>query len=70
MDTLSTPNNAEKCKSWKYTLLLDPVLAATWEAFYSNENGVRTAFLQVWEVLAGNTCITESDPLHKYSKAV
>lgn len=53
-NSLSTPNNADKCKGWKYTLLLDPVLAATWQAFFSNENGVRTAFLQVREVLAGN----------------
>lgn len=50
---LRTPNNADDCRSWKLTILLDPTVRGTWDAFYANENGVRDAFLNMWASLAG-----------------
>jgi endoglycosylceramidase len=52
---INRPDNAYACRTWKYSLLLDPALAGTWLAFFSNENGVRDSFLKVWEILAGIT---------------
>jgi endoglycosylceramidase len=50
---LSKPNNGENCKSWKFNILLDPLVAGTWQAFYANKNGTRDTFLGMWGTVAG-----------------
>jgi hypothetical protein len=49
---LSVPANDASCKNWKILLVFDPLVTGSWQAFYSNENGVRDSFLALWDTLA------------------
>jgi endoglycosylceramidase len=49
---LSIPNNGVECKNWRVNLVFDTAVSGTWQAFYNNENGVRDAFLSLWDTLS------------------
>lgn len=52
-DRLGDPNNNAACVSWKLQYVFDPISAAAWQAFHSNDNNIKDSFLKVWSKISG-----------------
>jgi len=50
--SLDVPNNGAACVTWAIQMSLDPRVHASFGAFYGDDEGVRTAFLELWERVA------------------
>jgi endoglycosylceramidase len=67
--TPATPDNGADCVDWGQNQIGDPDIKASWDAFYSDANGVRTAYLamitRVAMALASETAVIGYDLLNE-----
>ena len=49
-----TPDNSDSCHDWAIKMSLDPDMHGAFGAFYGDDEGVRTRYLELWDRLAGN----------------
>jgi endoglycosylceramidase len=52
--SLDTPDNSHSCANWATQISLDTDMHDSFSAFYADENGVRTSYLDLWSYLAGH----------------
>jgi len=52
--SLDTPDNSHDCANWAAQISLDTDMHDSFSAFYADENGVRTSYLDLWTYLAGH----------------
>jgi endoglycosylceramidase len=67
--TAATPDNGPGCADWGQRMLGEPVLKATWDAFYADTTGARTRWLamigRVAQALAGEDAVIGYDLLNE-----
>ena len=52
--TLDTPDNSHDCENWAAQISADTDMHDSFSAFYADENGVRTSYLELWAHLASH----------------